>query len=66
MDKSKQTPADKRGVGRTKRKPRDAAENPSRKDGGWNPADDLYGKKVVDEDLDLGGGEFSTPPPRRS
>jgi hypothetical protein len=64
MDKSKQTPADKRGVGRTKRKPRDPG--PDRKDGGWNPADDLYGKKVVDEDLDLGGGEFSTPPPRRS
>ena len=61
MDDSKKTPRDKKGPDRTHRKPRDPA--PERR--GWNPADDLYGKKVVDEDLDLGGGEFSTPPPRR-
>ena len=63
MDKSKQTPADKKGPGRTgKRKPRDM--NPDR-EAQWNPADDLYGTKVTDQDFDLDDGEFSTPPPRR-
>jgi hypothetical protein len=38
-------------------------EEPARR--GWNPADDLYEDKVVDKDLDLDGGKFSTPPPRR-
>lgn len=61
MHKSKQTPADKKGPGRTKRKPRDM---PPERAAEWNPADDLYGNKVVDQDLDLGDGEFSTPPPR--
>jgi hypothetical protein len=31
----------------------------------WNPADDIFGEKVVDKDLDLDGGKYSTPPPRR-
>ena len=38
-------------------------QEPARR--GWNPADDLYEDKVVDKDLDLDGGKFSTPPPRR-
>jgi hypothetical protein len=38
-------------------------EKPARP--GWNPADDIFGEKVVDKDLDLDGGKYSTPPPRR-
>lgn len=66
MDKSKQTPGDR--VGRTKRKPRDPSperEEQSRQRRGWNPADDIFGEKIVDKDLDLDRGKYSTPPPRR-
>ncbi|HUS31844.1 MAG TPA: hypothetical protein VMZ53_25260 [Kofleriaceae bacterium] len=63
MDKAKQTPGDR--VGR-KRKPRDPS--PEREEEvrrGWNPADDIFGEKTVDKDLDLDRGKYSTPPPRR-
>jgi hypothetical protein len=63
MDKSKQTPEDR--VGRTKRNPRDPSpEREQEKKRGWNPADDIFGEKVVDKDLDLDGGKYSTPPKR--
>ena len=62
MDKSKSTKSDR--VGRTKRRPRDPS--PDREKSGWNPSDDIYGKKQrpVDADLDFDGG-YDEPPPKR-
>ncbi|HTL36301.1 MAG TPA: hypothetical protein VL326_24380 [Kofleriaceae bacterium] len=65
MDKSKQTPNDRRGS-RTRRNPRDPAAERKEQRRGWNPADDIFGEKIVDKDLDLDRGKYSTPPPRRS
>ena len=65
MDKSKQTPADRKGPG-PRRAP--APEREPDTDASWRPADDVVGdassRHPVDTDLDLDKGAYSTPPPK--
>lgn len=66
MDKSKQTPADRKGPGPRRAPPPERKHDPGTS---WRPAGDIYGDpsshRAVDTDLDLEKGTRPPPTPKR-